>query len=168
MNQNITKFVKNSFFFLVAAVLTLAVDAAAHSKINKKCKFLIKPVKEKRVSSLYGYRIHPILKTKKLHKGIDFAAPHGTPIIAAADGIIDIIGPRGSFGNYIRIKHDSQFHTAYAHTQKFAKGLKKGSKVKKGQVIAYVGTTGRSTGPHLHFELHKNDKHVNPIDYVSL
>ena len=97
-----------------------------------------------------------------MHKGVDFAAPRGTPIYAAGDGVIDKIGRNGGYGNYIRIRHVNSLKTAYAHMHKFAKGMSKGKRVKQGDVIGYVGTTGRSTGPHLHYEVLKAGKQVNP------
>lgn len=121
------------------------------------------PIDGARISSGFGLRKHPILGYSRMHKGTDFAAPTGTPIFAAGDGVITRIGRNGGYGNYIRIRHNSEFSTAYAHTSRFAKGLRKGSRVEQGQVIAYVGTTGRSTGPHLHYEVLKNGKQTNPL-----
>ena len=121
------------------------------------------PINGARLSSGYGKRKHPILGYTKMHKGIDFAAPRGTPIFAAGNGTIDKIGRNGGYGNYIRIRHNDSYDTAYAHMKGFAKGLKQGSRVKQGDVIGYVGTTGRSTGPHLHYEILKNNAQVNPI-----
>lgn len=120
------------------------------------------PIDGARLSSGYGMRRHPVLGYSKMHKGIDFAAPRGTPIYAAGDGTIERIGPFSSYGNYIRIRHRRDLHTAYAHMKGFRSGLKTGSRVKQGQIIGYVGTTGRSTGPHLHYELMVNGKTVNP------
>jgi murein DD-endopeptidase MepM/ murein hydrolase activator NlpD len=97
-----------------------------------------------------------------MHKGIDFGAPTGTPIFAAGDGVITRIGPFSSYGNYIQIKHNATYATAYAHISRFAKGLHVGSRVHQGDVIAYVGATGRATGPHLHFEVLVNGSQVNP------
>lgn len=121
------------------------------------------PVNGARISSTYGKRHHPVLGYTKMHKGIDFAAPRGTPIYAAGNGRIEKIGRHGSFGKYVRIRHNSEHSTAYAHIHRFAKGLKKGSRVKQGQIIAYVGSTGRATGPHLHYEVIKNGKQMNPL-----
>jgi murein DD-endopeptidase MepM/ murein hydrolase activator NlpD len=123
---------------------------------------LATPIDGARITSGFGARKHPILGFTKVHKGIDFGAPTGTPIYAAGNGTVVEIGSKGAYGKYIRLKHNGTFQTAYAHTSKFAKGLKKGDKVKQGQVIAYVGTTGRSTGPHLHFEVLENGAQVNP------
>lgn len=128
-------------------------------------KVIIKrPLKGKsRVSSPYGNRRHPILLYTIFHHGVDLASPMNTPIIAAADGTITMIGRRGSYGKYIKIKHKDGFETAYAHLNGYRKGLRKGSYVKQGDVIGYVGSTGRSTGPHLHFEVLKNKKTLHPF-----
>ncbi|TDP46835.1 peptidoglycan DD-metalloendopeptidase family protein [Zavarzinia compransoris] len=120
------------------------------------------PIDGARISSGFGMRRHPVLGYSKMHKGIDFAAPTGTPILAAGDGTVDKIGRAGSYGNYIRIRHDGRYSTAYAHLSRFAKGLKPGSRVRQGQTIGYVGTTGRSTGPHLHYEILAAGAQVNP------
>ncbi len=122
------------------------------------------PIDGARISSGFGMRKHPILGYSKMHKGVDFAAATGTPVFAAGNGTIVKIGRNGGYGNYIQIKHSSGYATAYAHLSKFAKGLKKGSRIGQGDVIAYVGTTGRSTGPHLHYEVLVNGKQVNPAD----
>lgn len=121
------------------------------------------PINGARLSSGYGKRKHPILGYTKMHKGIDFAAPTGTPVFAAGNGTIAKIGRNGGYGNYILLRHNDSYDTAYAHLNGFAKGLKQGSRVKQGDVIAYVGTTGRSTGPHLHYEILKNHVQVNPM-----
>jgi murein DD-endopeptidase MepM/ murein hydrolase activator NlpD len=127
-------------------------------------KFLMKtPINGARLSSGFGNRKHPILGYTKLHKGTDFAAPTGTPIYAAGNGVIKSYGANGSFGNYAKIEHANGYTTAYAHMSRYAKGLKRGSHVRQGQVIGYVGTTGRSTGPHLHYEVHINNKPVNAM-----
>ena len=97
-----------------------------------------------------------------MHKGVDFAAKRGTPIYAAGDGVIERANVYGGYGKYIRIRHNSQYKTAYAHLHRFAKSIKKGKTVKQGQVIGYVGSTGRSTGPHLHYEILFNNKQINP------
>ncbi|QEX24276.1 hypothetical protein FRZ61_42170 [Hypericibacter adhaerens] len=120
------------------------------------------PVDGARITSGYGMRNHPLLGYSKMHKGIDFGAPTGTPIFAAGDGVITRIGPFSSYGNYIQIKHNATYATAYAHISRFAKGLHVGSRVHQGDVIAYVGATGRATGPHLHFEVLVNGSQVNP------
>ena len=120
------------------------------------------PIDGARITSGYGMRNHPILGYSTMHKGVDFGAPTGTPIFAAGDGVITKIGPFSSYGNYIQLKHNATYATAYAHISRFAKGLHVGSHVHQGDVIAYVGATGRATGPHLHFEVLVNGSQVNP------
>lgn len=114
------------------------------------------------VSSPFGPRVHPISGYTKIHRGVDFAAPSGTPFYAAGDGVIERIGRNGGYGNYVRIRHSAEYSTAYGHASRFAQGMRTGRKVKQGQIIAYVGTTGASTGPHLHFEILRNGKQINP------
>lgn len=127
-------------------------------------KFLMRtPIDGARISSGFGLRRHPVLGYSKMHKGTDFAAPRGTPIYAAGNGVIEIAGWVRGFGKYVRIKHANSYQTAYAHMNGFAKGIKRGVRVHQGQVIGYVGTTGRSTGPHLHYEVHIRGKAVNPL-----
>ncbi len=126
-------------------------------------KFLMRtPINGARVSSGYGMRRHPILGYNKMHTGMDFAATYGTPIKAAGDGIIEVIGRVGAYGKYIRIRHSNGYQTAYAHMSRFASGLEDGSRIRQGQVIGYVGSTGRSTGAHLHYEVLVNGDHVDP------
>ena len=119
------------------------------------------PINGARLSSSFGMRKHPIDGFNKMHKGTDFAAPTGTPIMASGDGIITKTGWCGGGGNCVKIKHNSVYQTVYAHMSKFAYGIKKGSRVKQGQIIGYVGSTGKSTGPHLHYEVIVNGKRVN-------
>ncbi len=116
-----------------------------------------------RLSSPYGWRTHPILMYRVFHSGVDLACRRGTPIIAAADGTITQIGRKGAYGLYIKIKHGGGFQTAYGHMNGFKKGLKKGSRVKHGEVIGYVGATGRATGPHVHYEVWQGKTTVNPF-----
>lgn len=126
-------------------------------------KALLKtPVPGARLSGTYGQRKHPVLGYSMMHRGIDFAAPRGTPILAAGDGVVQRANRYGSFGNYLRIKHNKEYATAYAHVSKYAKGIRAGKKVTQGQVVAYVGATGRATGPHLHYEVLRNGKQINP------
>ena len=120
------------------------------------------PTDGARISSGFGRRRHPILGYTKLHKGIDFAAPAGTPVFAAGDGVIEVAKRFGSFGNYIRIRHRNSYKTVYAHLKAFAKGIRSGVRVRQRRVIGYIGSTGRSTGPHLHYEVIHNKRHVNP------
>ncbi|MFQ5776330.1 MAG: peptidoglycan DD-metalloendopeptidase family protein [Kiloniellaceae bacterium] len=121
------------------------------------------PVDGARLSSRFGMRRHPILRYSKMHRGIDFAAPRGAPIYAAGDGVIERAGRNGAYGRYVRIRHNSTYKTAYAHMSRIAKGMRKGKRVKQGQVIGYVGSTGRSTGPHLHYEVMVGGRQVNPL-----
>ena len=119
------------------------------------------PLNGARLSSGFGNRKHPILGFTKMHRGIDFAAPVGTPIFAAGDGIIEFSGWKGAYGKYIRIKHNSTYKTAYAHLSKIYK--KKGARIKQGDIIGTLGSTGRSTGPHLHYEILVSGRQVNPL-----
>ena len=119
------------------------------------------PINGARLSSSYGKRKHPILGYTKMHLGTDFAAPKGTPIMASGDGKIMKAGWCGGGGNCGKIKHNSMYQTVYAHMSKFGRGIKKGVRVKQGQIIGYVGSTGLSTGPHLHYEVIKNGKKIN-------
>ncbi len=121
------------------------------------------PVNGARLSSGYGKRKHPILGYTKMHRGVDFAAPSGTPIMAAGDGVVDFIGRKGGYGKYIRLRHNSTYKTAYAHMSGYKRGLKRGDRVKQGQIIGYIGSTGRSTGPHLHYEVLENGRQRNPM-----
>ena len=122
------------------------------------------PIDGARLSSGFGRRKHPILGYTKLHRGADFAAPKGTPIMAAGDGVIASIGRKGHYGKDIRIRHNSTYSTAYAHLSAYRRGLKRGSRVIQGQTIGYVGSTGRSTGPHLHYEVLVDNKQRNPLN----
>ncbi|MFQ5764446.1 MAG: M23 family metallopeptidase [Rhodospirillales bacterium] len=121
------------------------------------------PIDGARLSSGFGKRRHPILGYTKLHRGVDFAAPPGTPIYAAGDGVVVSRGRNGAYGNYIRIRHNSRYSTAYAHMRAFARKVRKGKRVTQGQVIGFVGTTGRSTGPHLHYEILLAGRRTNPM-----
>jgi len=127
-----------------------------------KRKLRATPINGARLSSSYGRRKHPILGYRKMHSGVDFAAPRGTPILAAGSGTVERANRYGGYGNYIRIRHTDGYKTAYAHLKSFARGVRKGKYVKQDQVIGYVGTTGRSTGPHLHYEVHLHGKKINP------
>ena len=119
------------------------------------------PINGARLSSSYGKRKHPILGYTKMHTGTDFAAPTGTPIMASGDGKITKAGWCGGGGNCVKIKHNSTYQTVYAHMSKFGRGIKKGVRVKQGQIIGYVGSTGLSTGPHLHYEVIENGRKIN-------
>ena len=121
------------------------------------------PIDGARLSSHFGNRKHPILGYTKKHTGTDFAASPGTPIYAAGDGVVDYSGWNGGYGKYVRIRHNSEYATAYAHMKGIKRGVAKGTRVRQGQVIGYVGTTGQSTGPHLHFEIIRRGVKVNPM-----
>ena len=122
------------------------------------------PINGAKLTSRYGKRKHPVLGYTKLHRGIDFAAPAGTPIFAAGDGIVEKAGWNGSYGRYIRIRHTGTYKTAYAHLSGIHKRIKIGSRISQGKIIGYVGSSGRSTGAHLHYEVLRNDKQVNPMN----
>ncbi len=127
-------------------------------------KALLKtPVDGAKITSGFGMRHHPILGFSKMHKGIDFGVPPGTPIQAAGDGTIEMAGPNGAYGNYVRLRHSSGFATAYAHMSRIAQGVHTGRRVMQGQIIGFVGSTGRSTGPHLHYEVLVGNAQVNPM-----
>ncbi len=135
-----------------------------HFDINGKSvkKALMKtPINGARLSSPYGMRKHPIDGYNKMHRGTDFAAPEGTPIMASGDGIVIKASWCGGGGNCVKIKHNSAYTTVYAHMSKFAANIKKGKRVKQGQTIGFVGSTGKSTGPHLHYEVIHNGKRIN-------
>ena len=119
------------------------------------------PINGARLSSSFGMRKHPILGFNKLHQGTDFAAPKGTPIMASGNGVVTMAQKYKGYGNYILLKHNSTFKTAYAHLSKYGRGIRKGVRVSQGQIIGYVGSTGMSTGPHLHYEVIKNGKKIN-------
>jgi len=130
---------------------------------------LANPVRGARISSYFtNRRFHPVLKKWKAHLGVDYAARRGTPIVAAGSGRVSYAGRLGSYGNLIKIRHDDGYETRYAHLKSFRRGVRRGKYVKKGQTIGYVGSTGRSTGPHLHFELRKHGRAINPLRVVQV
>ena len=120
------------------------------------------PVDGAKITSGFGMRLHPLLGYTKMHKGVDFGVPTGTPIMAAGDGKVEMAGYNGSYGNYVRIRHANGFGTAYAHMSRIAQGIFKGKHVSQGQIIGFVGSTGRATGPHLHYEVLNGNAQVNP------
>ena len=130
---------------------------------NVKKSILKTPLDGARLSSNFGMRKHPISGYNKMHKGIDFAAPKGTPVYAGGNGVVEIAGVNGAYGKYIRIRHNNEYKTAYAHLNGFKKGITKGVRVNQGDVIGYVGSTGSSTGPHLHYEIIYQNKQINPL-----
>jgi murein DD-endopeptidase MepM/ murein hydrolase activator NlpD len=128
-----------------------------------KRSLLRTPLEHPRITSPYGQRRHPILGYSKMHKGVDFGASHGTPIFAAGTGVVETAKYNGSYGRFILLRHNNRTETAYAHMHRFAKGIHLGARVSQGDVIGYVGSTGRSTGPHLHYEVRIDKKQVNPL-----
>lgn len=135
---------------------------------NLRGTFLKTPMRVSRVTSGFSKRrYHPVLKKWRAHRGVDYGAPTGTPVLATGDGRIRSIGRNGGYGNTVVLKHGGQYSTLYAHLSGFKNGLKKGSKVKQGEVIGYVGATGLVTGPHLHYEFRVNGQHRNPLTYET-
>ena len=130
---------------------------------NVKKSILKTPLDGARISSSFGMRKHPISGFNKMHKGVDFAAPKGTPVYAGGNGVIEMAGVNGGYGKYIRIRHNNEYKTAYAHLSSYKKGINKGVRVNQGDVIGYVGSTGSSTGPHLHYEIIHQNKQINPL-----
>jgi murein DD-endopeptidase MepM/ murein hydrolase activator NlpD len=126
-------------------------------------KSLLKtPVSGARLTSGFGMRRHPLLGYSKMHTGVDFGVPHGTPIRAAGSGVVELAGRHGAYGITVELRHNNKYETLYAHLSKLAAGIRRGTKVNQGQIIGYVGSTGRSTGPHLHYEVRMNKRAVNP------
>jgi murein DD-endopeptidase MepM/ murein hydrolase activator NlpD len=123
---------------------------------------LWQPLPGARISSPFGWRVHPVLHTRLFHKGVDYEAAMGTPVIAAADGVVEDVGRRGSYGNYIRIRHSARLETAYAHLSAFAPALDIGAPIHRGDVIGFVGMTGVATGPHLYYELLVDGRQIDP------
>ena len=121
------------------------------------------PINGARLSSGFGNRKHPVLGYSAMHKGVDFAAPTGTPIMAAGSGVVEVAGWNGSYGRYIRIRHNGSYKTAYAHLSSISRGISPGQRVQQGQIIGRVGSTGRSTGPHLHYEIIRHGRKLNPM-----
>lgn len=127
-------------------------------------KWLLKTVVDgARLTSAFGARRHPILGYTRMHRGIDFAAPTGTPVLAAGAGVVETAGRNRGYGNYVRLRHNATYATAYGHLSRFAKGLRAGQRVEQGEVIGYVGATGLATGPHLHYEILIDGRQVNPL-----
>jgi murein DD-endopeptidase MepM/ murein hydrolase activator NlpD len=127
-------------------------------------KFLVrKPLADGIMRSGFGNRHHPLLRYTKMHTGVDWAAPMGTPIYASGNGVIDKMGWEGGYGRYIRVRHANGYQTAYGHMSAFARNIAEGQRVRQGQIIGYVGSTGLSTGAHLHYEIIVNGRHVDPM-----
>lgn len=169
----------NELAYSVAAVIDNLDNRMAFQKksyddieqmIKNKEKLLaatpaIQPVSNKdlsRIASGFGYRIDPVYKTVKMHAGLDFAAPQGTPIYSTADGVVKLAGNTGNgYGNYVVINHGYGYETLYGHQYKIK--VRSGQRVKRGELIGWVGSTGKSTGPHVHYEVHKNGQHIDPV-----
>ena len=144
------------------------VEFFSESGQSIKGGLLKTPVDVVRISGHFGYRKkHPVLGFGRMHKGVDFAASTGTPIYAAGEGVVQYVGWKSGYGRYILLKHNSGISTAYAHASKFASNLKVGALVRQGDIIAYVGSTGHATGPHLHYEVLVNGRQVNPVEFKS-
>lgn len=139
-----------------------AVDYFDDQGRSLKKNLMITPVDGARISSGYGQRRHPILGYSKMHKGLDFAASSGSPIKAAGEGVVEFAASNGTYGNLVRLGHANNYQTKYAHMSRFARGVRPGVRVKQGQIIGYVGSTGRSTGPHLHYEVLHHGHNLNP------
>lgn len=122
-----------------------------------------KPVASGRLGDGFGWRVHPILRDRRFHDGVDYAAPYGAPILAAGDGVMEYIGEEPGYGKYVRVRHDFGYETTYAHISGVPQGLKIGARIHRGQTIAYVGSTGLSTGPHLYYELRVNGHYADPL-----
>jgi murein DD-endopeptidase MepM/ murein hydrolase activator NlpD len=135
-------------------------DANGHSVTQS---LLRKPVAAGRLGDGYGWRMHPVLGVRRLHEGVDYAAPFGSPIVAAGAGTVELISQQIGYGKYIRVRHDLGYETTYAHISSTARGLHVGSRVRQGETIAFVGSTGYSTGPHLYYELRINGRNVDPL-----
>jgi murein DD-endopeptidase MepM/ murein hydrolase activator NlpD len=129
--------------------------------------FLRSPVEFSRISSRFGKRLHPISKKWKRHNGVDYAAPRGTPIRSTADGKVILAGRKGGYGKTVILRHAGRIETLYAHMNGYGKGIRSGKRVKQGDIIGYVGTTGYSTGPHLHYEFRVDGVHRNPLTYKT-
>jgi len=160
------EFVNQNHVYRAVRFVNADGESAYYTPAGQSLKkaFLRTPVAFTRISSPFNLaRRHPILNTIRAHKGVDYAAPSGTPIKAVGDGKVAFIGVKGGYGNVIVLQHGPQYSTLYGHMSRFRPGLKAGSRVEQGQVIGYVGMTGLATGPHLHFEFHINGQYVNPV-----
>ncbi len=140
-----------------------AIDYFNEKGQSARKALLRTPVNGARLSSRYGKRRHPILGYTKVHRGLDFAAPRGTPVMAGGDGVVEMAKRNGAYGKYVRIRHNSNYKTAYAHLNGYGRGIRRGKRVRQGQIIGYIGSTGRSTGPHLHYEILKGGRQINPL-----
>jgi murein DD-endopeptidase MepM/ murein hydrolase activator NlpD len=134
-------------------------DKKGHSV---KRALLSTPINGAKITSHYGYRMHPVLHCNRMHEGLDYSAPKGTPVLAAGDGVVTYAKHQSGYGKHVEVKHNAAYSTLYAHLSRFATNLKSGTRVKQGQVIGYVGATGLASGPHLHYEVIHNGRKVNP------
>ncbi len=139
------------------------VDWFAADGSSLRRLFLRSPLKYRRISSRFGKRFHPVHKTMKAHQGIDYAADRGTPVRAVGDGLVLSANWNGGSGNFVKIRHNGTYETSYSHLSGYGPGVKRGTRVRQGQVIGYVGTTGTSTGPHLHFAFYENGRYIDPL-----
>lgn len=152
-----------------AAIVATGAEPAPLPPISEERETLVAgvptgdPVPGGRLTSPWGWRLHPVLKRPQFHKGVDYSAPAGTPVLATADGTVAFAGKRGNYGRLIRLEHGGDIATGYAHLQDFAKGLKVGAKVRKGDVIGYVGRSGLATGNHLYYEVFAGGKQIDPL-----
>lgn len=149
---------------LMHFITPLSVVSAQLSPVSYPA-YHVTPVEEYFISSEFGYRIHPIHGTRRMHKGIDLAAPTGTLVYATADGIVSKAHRWGSYGKIIEIEHVSTVHTRYAHLSDYA--VSEGDEVKKGQLIGFIGSTGGATGPHLHYEIRFFGEAIDPYNYIK-
>ena len=145
------------------AVWTEAPDPLLSATLAARPQGLGAPLDVLRVTSNFGMRRHPILGFSRMHQGVDFGAPEGSPVLAAADGVVTQAGPAGGYGNLIRIRHAGGWATGYAHLMGFAPGIADGAPVLRGEVIGFVGRTGLATGPHLHYEVSLNGVKLDPL-----
>lgn len=139
-------------------------EAILRSASNEEVSLLRNPTRAGALTSMFGSRKNPVTGKISPHRGIDFGVAAGTPVLAASDGILTFRGEQGAYGNLVKIKHSGDIETAYAHLSRFERGVGVGTYVFKGSVIGYVGSTGRSTGPHLHYEISFDGERINPLD----
>lgn len=139
-------------------------EAVVRSASKDEVSLLRNPTRAGLLTSMFGFRKNPVTGKVKPHRGVDFGVPTGTPVLAASDGILSFRGERGAYGNLVKIRHSNDIVTAYAHLSRFENGVGAGTYVGKGDVIGYVGSTGRSTGPHLHYEIYVDGEHIDPLD----
>lgn len=155
----------------IAALFTFSVGSIAHASpascSDSDATPFISPVSGGYVSSTFGWRIHPVLGDRRFHNGVDFALPQGSPVYAPAEGVVVQVGTHGNYGRLVRIKHPDGIETTYAHLSGFARGIKVGTKVSCGDLIAYVGRSGLATGSHLYWEVSENDEFLDPLTMME-